>query len=56
VRKRLFEPFVTTKPNGTGLGLAVASSIMENHGGRLALESEDRPGAAFAVHIPACGD
>jgi signal transduction histidine kinase len=56
VRKRLFEPFVTTKPNGTGLGLAVSSSIMQNHGGRLALESEDRPGATFAVHIPACGE
>jgi signal transduction histidine kinase len=56
VRKRLFEPFVTTKPNGTGLGLAVSSDIVENHGGRLALESDDRPGAVFAIHIPACAD
>jgi signal transduction histidine kinase len=56
VRKRLFEPFVTTKPNGTGLGLAVASSIMEHHGGRLALEAHVAAGAAFSVHIPACDD
>jgi signal transduction histidine kinase len=56
VRRRLFEPFVTTKPNGTGLGLCIASSIVAHHGGRLSFESSDRPGAAFAMRIPACGD
>ncbi len=53
VRARLFEPFVTTKPNGTGLGLCVASSIVSHHGGRLLLESSSERGAVFAVRIPA---
>jgi signal transduction histidine kinase len=54
--ERMFEPFVTSKPNGTGLGLAVASSIMTQHGGRLVLESSNGSGTVFAVHLAACGD
>jgi len=54
VRERLFEPFVTTKPNGTGLGLAVASSIVAQHGGRIVLEDQEGPGAVFAVRLAAC--
>jgi signal transduction histidine kinase len=56
VREHLFEPFVTTKPNGTGLGLCVSSSIVVQHGGRLALEPGEGPGATFAIYLPACGD
>jgi signal transduction histidine kinase len=56
MRDRLFEPFVTTKPRGTGLGLCVAASIVTRHGGRLELEAHDAPGAVFAVRLPACGD
>jgi signal transduction histidine kinase len=56
VRERLFEPFVTTKPNGTGLGLCISSSIVAHHGGTLALESGDGSGATFALHLPAIGD
>jgi signal transduction histidine kinase len=56
VRERLFEPFVTTKPHGTGLGLAVASSIIAQHGGQLVLEDQEGSGAVFAVRIAACED
>jgi len=52
VRQRLFEPFYTTKENGTGLGLCIAAGIMERHGGRLVLESSSGQGATFAVRLP----
>jgi signal transduction histidine kinase len=51
-RRRLFEPLVTTKPNGIGLGLALVRKIAERHGG--SVEYADRPGggALFTVHLP----
>lgn len=56
VQQRLFEPFVTTKPHGTGLGLCIASSIVDHHGGRLVLESSSDQGSVFAVRVPASVD
>jgi signal transduction histidine kinase len=56
IRDRLFQPFVTTKARGTGLGLSVASSIVARHSGRLELEADDTPGAVFAIRLPACAD
>jgi hypothetical protein len=50
-RDRLFRPFVTTKPEGTGLGLAVASRAVEAHGGRLRVEDEP-DGAHFVMELP----
>ena len=53
VAERLFEPFVSARPGGSGLGLAVARRIAERHHGSLILES--RPGergARFSVYIP----
>ena len=54
VRERLFEPFFTTKPEGegTGLGLAVSTGIVREHGGRLSVRSVPGEGATFDVELP----
>jgi len=51
-RARIFEPFHTTKTRGTGLGLAVASRIVELHGGRIDVLDAAGGGALFRVHLP----
>jgi two-component system C4-dicarboxylate transport sensor histidine kinase DctB len=52
VRARLFEPFVTGKPSGVGIGLALARRIARAHGGELTLEPTPS-GASFLVTFPA---
>lgn len=52
IRDRIFEPFVTTKQDGVGLGLALTKEIVEEHGGRISFESSPR-GTTFTVEIPA---
>lgn len=49
---QLFEPFVTTKPLGMGLGLSISRSIVEAHDGRLRLVKRRGAGAAFAFELP----
>src|SRR3954470_17843143 len=50
----VFEPFNTTKgTRGTGLGLAVAKRIVEDHGGRISIESVEGRGATFKILLPA---
>jgi signal transduction histidine kinase len=50
--ERIFKPFFTTKESGTGLGLAVAQRIVEQHGGTLVLDDADtHQGATFVVEI-----
>jgi signal transduction histidine kinase len=51
IRPRLFEPFVTGKPSGVGIGLALSRNIARAHGGDLALE-EGGPGATFLLTLP----
>lgn len=51
--ERLFEPFVTSKPKRPGLGLAICSSIVSAHGGRVGVENGPDGGAAFYFCLPA---
>ena len=50
-RARLFEPYVTTREKGTGLGLPIVKKIIEEHGGKLTLS--DAPAFSQGAHIGA---
>jgi two-component system NtrC family sensor kinase len=54
VQPKIFDPFFTTKDvgKGTGLGLTVAYAIVQEHGGRIRLESKPSAGASFFVELP----
>jgi PAS domain S-box-containing protein len=52
LQERIFEPFFSTKDNGTGLGLSVVYGVMQNHGGFLNLESEEGRGTTFSLFFP----
>jgi two-component system, NtrC family, sensor kinase len=52
---RAFDMFFTTKPQGTGLGMAIARSVIERHGGELRLESASGQGTTVTVRLPIDG-
>ncbi len=57
LQPKIFDPFFTTKEvgKGTGLGLTVAYAIVQEHGGRIRLESQPDGGASFYVELPVTG-
>ena len=52
-KDRIFDAFFTTKPHGTGMGLAISRTIIESHGGRLSATSNPGRGASFFFTLPA---
>src|SRR5262249_13573080 len=57
IRARIFDPFFTTKPSGegTGIGLALCSSIVRSYGGEISVADSPDGGAAFTIKLPLSG-
>jgi signal transduction histidine kinase len=51
-RKKIFDAFFTTRPEGLGMGLAIARSVIRAHGGRLEVEPRSPAGTVFTIDLP----
>ncbi len=56
VRERLFEPFVSTKPDGLGFGLSICRTIIDAHGGEISVDDDSAGGTTFRFTIPVFGE
>ena len=56
IADRVFEPYFTTRPDGTGLGLTICHSILQRHDGFIRVAADAGPGARFVIGLPATGD
>jgi two-component system sensor histidine kinase TtrS len=52
IADQLFNPFVTTKSNGMGLGLSISQGIIETHKGRIFVETDNLKGTTFVFQLP----
>ncbi len=51
--ERIFDPFITSKRDGLGMGLAICRSIIDRHGGKIWAENNREHGATFSITLPA---
>ncbi len=52
IAQHIFEPFMTTKASGLGLGLSISYGIVQRHGGQIHLENQSGQGATFTIWLP----
>jgi two-component system sensor histidine kinase AtoS len=52
IRERMFDPFYSTKPTGTGLGMTIARRIVEDHHGRIEIDSKEGQGSSVTLSLP----
>jgi signal transduction histidine kinase len=52
IRDKIFDPYFTTKSDGTGIGLSISHRIVTDHGGSLTVSDSDLGGAEFRIEIP----